>query len=151
MCAAGLHSEQLALLDLLILARAQRFVGFAASTFSYYLREHRALAHGLPKATSVLVGAGRLGTDPLFEQAGTLAEDPAGDPGLGPGAWEQGAGALPPGLLLQEEAEAEPAGQPVRRSLPPGGLMVARDEAAVRRRGAPAQGGPRQPVPVSQS
>ena len=43
---AALHSEQQALLDFLVLARSQRFVGFAASSFSFYLREHRALQVG---------------------------------------------------------------------------------------------------------
>lgn len=40
---AALNSEQKALLDFLVLARAQRFAGFGSSTFSFYLREHRAL------------------------------------------------------------------------------------------------------------
>ena len=38
-----LHSEQKALVDFIVLARAQRFVGFGPSTFSFYLREYRAL------------------------------------------------------------------------------------------------------------
>lgn len=46
----GLHSEQLALVDLLVLARATRFVGDSRSTFSIFLRERRALA-GVPRAT----------------------------------------------------------------------------------------------------
>ena len=41
--AAALNSEQKALLDFLVLARAQRFAGFGSSTFSFYLREYRAL------------------------------------------------------------------------------------------------------------
>lgn len=40
---AVLNSEQKALLDFLVLARAQRFAGFGSSTFSFYLREYRAL------------------------------------------------------------------------------------------------------------
>ena len=44
---AGLNSEQLALLDFLILARAHKFVGFGPSTFSTYLKEHRTL-HSRP-------------------------------------------------------------------------------------------------------
>lgn len=44
---AGLNSEQLALLDFLILARSHKFVGFGPSTFSTYLKEHRIL-HGRP-------------------------------------------------------------------------------------------------------
>lgn len=40
---AGLNSEQKALLDFLVLAQGQRFAGFGSSTFSFYLREFRAL------------------------------------------------------------------------------------------------------------
>jgi hypothetical protein len=40
---AELNSEQKALLDFIVLARAQRFVGFGSSTFSFYLREYRSL------------------------------------------------------------------------------------------------------------
>ena len=40
---AALNSEQKALLDFLVLARAERFAGFGSSTFSFYLREYRAL------------------------------------------------------------------------------------------------------------
>ena len=69
---AGLNSEQLALLDFLILARAQRFVGFGPSTFSTYLREHRAL-HGAPPGASLLVNASRIGTDALFARSARIA------------------------------------------------------------------------------
>jgi hypothetical protein len=40
---ADLNSEQKALLDFLVLAKGKYFVGFGSSTFSFYLREHRAL------------------------------------------------------------------------------------------------------------
>lgn len=40
---AALNSEQKALLDFLVLARSQKFAGFGSSTFSFYLREYRAL------------------------------------------------------------------------------------------------------------
>ena len=69
---AALNSEQKALLDLLVLARAQRFVGFGASSFSFFLREYRALKYGLPKASTVLVNASRVGTDAMFAQAAVL-------------------------------------------------------------------------------
>lgn len=62
----GLHSEQLALVDLLVLARAARFVGDSRSTFSIFLRERRALA-GVPRATFHSVAAqedGRLAFAP---------------------------------------------------------------------------------------
>jgi len=62
---SGLNSEQLALLDFLILARAEKFVGFGPSTFSFFLREHRIL-HGVLPTQSVLVNASRIGTDELF-------------------------------------------------------------------------------------
>lgn len=65
-----LHMEQVAVLDFLVLARAQRVVGLAASTFSTYLREYRAL-HGIPKATACLVGE----TPPWFQHTVTLVED----------------------------------------------------------------------------
>lgn len=38
---AGLHSEQNALLDFLVLAASHRFVGFSPSTFSFFIREYR--------------------------------------------------------------------------------------------------------------
>ncbi|KAL4423751.1 hypothetical protein ABPG75_001052 [Micractinium tetrahymenae] len=66
----GLHMEQVAVLDFLVLARAQRVVGLAASTFSTYLREYRAL-HGIPKATARLVGD----TPRWFEHTVALVED----------------------------------------------------------------------------
>lgn len=66
-----LNSEQKALLDFLVLARAHNFVGFGSSTFSFYLREYRAL-QGIPRRTSGLVDASIIGTDPLFHSAGTI-------------------------------------------------------------------------------
>ena len=70
---AELNQEQRALLDFLILARARRFVGIGASTFSYYLREYRALHYGLPRSTSFLLNTSRVGTDRIFEAAGRVA------------------------------------------------------------------------------
>ena len=68
---AALSSEQKALLDFLVLARGRSFVGFGSSTFSFYLREFRALA-GLPRSASLLADASLIGTDPIFMSAGTL-------------------------------------------------------------------------------
>ena len=68
---AALSSEQKALLDFLVLANGDAFVGFGTSTFSFYLREYRAL-QGMPRSTSVLVDASIVGTDPLFYSAGVL-------------------------------------------------------------------------------
>ena len=45
-CPAALNREQKALLDFLVLARSERFAGFGSSTFSFYLREYRALQVG---------------------------------------------------------------------------------------------------------
>jgi hypothetical protein len=76
----------MALLDFLVLARARRFVGFGSSTFSYYLREYRALQYGLPKSTSLLINSSRIGTDKLFAAAGPVVADgegPAGGGGRG--------------------------------------------------------------------
>lgn len=68
---APLNSEQKAAVDFLVLARATAFVGMGSSTFSFYLREHRALA-GVPRATTTLVDASKIGTDALFEAAGRV-------------------------------------------------------------------------------
>ena len=68
---AGLSSEQKALLDFLVLAHGQRFVGISSSTFSFFLREYRTLG-GLPRSASVLADASAIGTDPMFVSAGTI-------------------------------------------------------------------------------
>lgn len=59
-------------MDFIVLAGAQGFVGFGSSTFSFYLREYRAL-QGIPKSSSVLVDASAIGTDFLFQAAGIVA------------------------------------------------------------------------------
>ena len=56
----------------MVLARGARFVGFGASTFSFYLQQFRTL-QGLPKASSVLVNASIISTDPLFSSAGVIS------------------------------------------------------------------------------
>ena len=61
-----------ALVDFLVLARARAFVGFGSSTFSYYLREHRAL-EGVPRNTTVLVDSSAVRTDDLFLEAAAVA------------------------------------------------------------------------------
>ncbi|KAL0032263.1 hypothetical protein WJX79_001439 [Trebouxia sp. C0005] len=66
-----LNSEQKALVDFLVLSRGRGFVGFGSSTFSFYLREFRVLS-GIPRSSSVLVDASVIGTDPLFNSAGTV-------------------------------------------------------------------------------
>lgn len=71
MASADLNSEQKALLDFLVLSRGRGFVGFGSSTFSFYLREYRVL-NGVPRSSSVLVDASVIGTDPLFNSAGTV-------------------------------------------------------------------------------
>ena len=84
MVGAGLNSEQLALLDFLILARADKFVGFAPSTFSFYLKEHRML-NGIPPSQSVLVNASRIGTDELFARSALVARRTRDGSGAGTG------------------------------------------------------------------
>ena len=69
----GLASEQKALLDFLVLTKAERFVGFGSSTFSFYLRQHRLLM-GFPENSSVLANASVITTDPMFEAAGIVFE-----------------------------------------------------------------------------
>ena len=49
---AGLHSEQRALLDLLVLTRASALVGHGVSSFSYLARDLRALRLGAGAATA---------------------------------------------------------------------------------------------------
>ncbi|KAL3132707.1 hypothetical protein ABBQ32_009214 [Trebouxia sp. C0010 RCD-2024] len=66
-----LNSEQKALVDFMVLSRGRGFVGFGSSTFSFYLREYRVLS-GIPRSSSVLVDASVIGTDPLFNSAGTV-------------------------------------------------------------------------------
>lgn len=67
----ALTSEQAAAVDFVVLARAKGFVGLGSSTFSHYIREHRAL-HGVTRSTSALVNASAIGTDALFAAAGTV-------------------------------------------------------------------------------
>ena len=54
---AGLHSEQRALIDLLVLVEAERYVGFLRSSFSCYARDLRTLKHK-SKDASVLIWPG---------------------------------------------------------------------------------------------
>ena len=68
---AGLNSEQSALVDFLVLMKGERFVGFGASTFSFYLAEIRNL-DGMPRERSVLVNASAIGTDELFARGAFL-------------------------------------------------------------------------------
>lgn len=58
-------------MDFIVLSGGSAFVGFGSSTFSFYLREHRAL-QGIDRASSVLVDASIIGTDALFESAGVV-------------------------------------------------------------------------------
>jgi hypothetical protein len=55
----GLHAEQLALVDLLVLSRARAFVGLNSSTFSILVREHRQLM-GYGKRSSTRLVAGQM-------------------------------------------------------------------------------------------
>jgi hypothetical protein len=66
---AGLHPEQQALVDFLVLAECRHFVGISLSTFSVYLREYRALQGLAARSTSWLVKGTAVGTDPLFDKA----------------------------------------------------------------------------------
>ena len=68
---ASLNSEQKAAVDFLVLARSKSFVGLGSSTFSFYLREHRALER-IERNSTVLVDASKIGTDDLFASAGVV-------------------------------------------------------------------------------
>lgn len=70
----SLHSEQKALVDLLILARANRFVGFEPSTFSFFVSQYRILL-GLDPKSSVSVEGAVMTTNPLFEAAAVVTND----------------------------------------------------------------------------
>ena len=41
------------MLDMLVLSRARRFTGFHASSFSWYVQEHRC-QHGIPVSTTTM-------------------------------------------------------------------------------------------------
>lgn len=69
----ALHSEQKALVDLLVLAKARSFVGFEPSTFSFFLSQYRVL-QGLEPSSSVLVEGKIIGTNTLFEAAAVVVE-----------------------------------------------------------------------------
>ena len=71
----ALHSEQKALIDLLVLAKADHFVGFEPSTFSFFLSQYRVSLEGRKPSTSVLVEGKIIGTNPLFESAAPLVEN----------------------------------------------------------------------------
>jgi hypothetical protein len=51
----GLHAEQLALIDLLVLTKARAFVGYNSSGFSVLVREHRQLMALGKRSTTRLV------------------------------------------------------------------------------------------------
>lgn len=70
-CCAGLNKEQNALVDLLVLVNSSRFVGFAPSTFSYFIREYRAL-YGLTKESSYLVKVHSINSEVLFNATAIL-------------------------------------------------------------------------------
>ena len=67
----GLHSEQKALVDLLVLAKAIAFVGFEPSTFSFFASQYRVLQGHKPES-SVLVEGAMMTTNPLFEAAAVV-------------------------------------------------------------------------------
>jgi hypothetical protein len=48
-------------------------VGFGSSTFSFFLREYRAL-HGIPKHTSAFLNVPRIGTEAMFSKAAVVTE-----------------------------------------------------------------------------
>ena len=47
-------------------------MGFGSSTFSYFLREYRAM-QGSPKSTSRLLNSSKIGTDTIFSTAARVA------------------------------------------------------------------------------
>ena len=75
---SSLHSEQKALVDLLVLAKAHAFVGFKPSTFSFFASQYRTLS-GFSPDSSVLVEGLAITTNALFDAAAVIAP---GMPGL---------------------------------------------------------------------
>lgn len=61
---AGLHSEQLALIDFIVLSRAERLLGDSRSTFSMFLREYR-LLRGMPRETFFAVSPQDVYMEPI--------------------------------------------------------------------------------------
>jgi hypothetical protein len=76
----GLNPEQEALVDFLVIANADSFVGLGSSTFSVYLREYRVLL-GHERMADVFVDTSKIGTDALFERCTHFAplDTPPGD------------------------------------------------------------------------
>jgi hypothetical protein len=64
---ASLNPEQNALVDFLVIANADAFVGIGSSTFSAYLREYRVLL-GHPRSADAFVDTSKIGSDALFER-----------------------------------------------------------------------------------
>lgn len=52
---SGLHSEQLALIDFLVLVRAKAFVGTSYSTFSLFVREYRHVSDVAARETAFMI------------------------------------------------------------------------------------------------
>ena len=51
---AGLGSEQLAIIDFIVLSQGQTFVGMGLSSFSFYLREYRSMMGCMPLSTVLI-------------------------------------------------------------------------------------------------
>ena len=68
----GLHLEQQALLDFLVLVRCRAFVGIGTSTFSVFLREYRHVMGLAPRGSAHLVSGAKIGTDGLFAASAVL-------------------------------------------------------------------------------
>jgi hypothetical protein len=67
-----LNVEQLALVDLLVLAHSRRFVGIGVSTYSAFLCEIRRMAAASHKTPCGLVEASEIGTDDMFRSAARI-------------------------------------------------------------------------------
>ncbi|GAX73979.1 hypothetical protein CEUSTIGMA_g1429.t1 [Chlamydomonas eustigma] len=71
---AQYNTEQLALLDFLVLAQCQTFVGIGTSTFSVYLREYRRLHGRKDRSSNVFVSSKLVGTDTLFQRCSHFSD-----------------------------------------------------------------------------
>jgi hypothetical protein len=69
---AGLHSEQLALIDFLVLVQSRAFVGIGTRSYSMFLREYRHVMGVAGRDTAHLVSGAAVGTDALFDSSANL-------------------------------------------------------------------------------
>ena len=71
---AQFNTEQLALIDFLVLSKSRTFVGIGSSTFSVYLREYRKIQGYTKRSDNVFVSSKAIGTDQLFQRCSHISD-----------------------------------------------------------------------------